>query len=66
MIKLEVNEECHDCPFFKPDYDKAVFYADNIEEIVDTTIFCKHRALCEWRRREIKNVKGGKKGEWKF
>ena len=29
MIKLEVNEECHNCPFFKPDYDRDVFYTNN-------------------------------------
>ena len=61
MIKLEVNEECHDCPFFELDYERDVFYANNMEKIVDTTIICKHRALCEWRQREIENVKGGKK-----
>lgn len=63
MIKLEVNEECHDCPFFEPDYDRGVFYANNTEEIVDTTIFCKHQALCEWRRTEIEKEKGGKQDE---
>lgn len=63
MIKLKVNVECHNCPFFELDYEKDIFYANNVEKIVDTTIICKHRALCEWRRTEIENVKGGKKGE---
>ena len=55
MIKLDIDEYCHNCPEFESDVKKDVIHCRNsdfgITSIVHTIITCEHRERC----RAIKN-----------
>lgn len=51
MIKLEVEDYCHNCPHFESDVETATcLYTDGSTEpciIGDTIIRCAHKHICE-------------------
>lgn len=53
MIKLEVNDKCHDCPYFKASTDRI--YVE--EEMVATIITCEHGVMCDYLEEYLKNNK---------
>lgn len=51
MIKLYVQNYCHDCPEFEPDVKKDTIYSENYlmgkrTPRTQTAIYCKHRDRC--------------------
>lgn len=53
MIKLEVNDKCHDCPYFEASTDRI--YVE--EEMVATIITCKHGVMCDYLEEYLKKNK---------
>lgn len=53
LIKLEVNDKCHDCPYFEASADRV--YAE--EEMVVTIITCKHGVMCDYLEEYLKKNK---------
>ena len=50
MIRLEVEDYCHECRAFQPDVEESVVYSDVFgNEVVktDTVVRCKTRKLCK-------------------
>ena len=50
MIKLEVNDKCHGCPYFEASDDKL--YSD--EEVIATIITWKHSVMCDYLEEYLK------------
>lgn len=50
MIKLDIDEYCHNCPEFESDVKKDVIHCRNLDfnkaSIVNTIITCEHRERC--------------------
>lgn len=51
MIRLYVQNYCHDCPEFDPDVEKDTIYSENYLMGERTThthtyIYCKHKDRC--------------------
>lgn len=50
MIKLKVEERCHNCPGFEPETNNPVMAysidGDEIGPFGDTVIMCVHRIRC--------------------
>lgn len=51
MIRLYVQNYCHDCPEFEPDVEKDTIYSENYlmgkrTTHTQTDIYCKHRDRC--------------------
>lgn len=60
MIKLKVEEYCHDCPDFEADVYKA--RCDNLEMlafVTHTTITCAHAARCRAVKRYLEKQQKG-------
>lgn len=47
MIKLEVQDYCQNCDCFEADVECERLYALNKPVVVETTIKCGHRHVCE-------------------
>ena len=52
MIRLYVQNYCHDCPEFDPDVEKDTIYSENYlmgkrTTHTQTDIYCKHKDRCE-------------------
>lgn len=59
MIKLFVEDYCHNCTDFDPYVNKSNFECDMGRYLTDTDITCKHAERCEeiktYLEKEIKN-----------
>lgn len=70
MIRLEVDDRCHNCPKFRPECEEEYetsLYADGElvkERVGDYVIQCGNRDLCEFLLEKARNeVKGEMKNE---
>lgn len=61
MIRLAVEEYCHNCLEFEPKSSTSTLCADNSEKIVNTTVTCKHINRCRAIKRYLE--KENKKDE---
>lgn len=50
MIKIEINDKCHGCPYFEVSADKL--YSD--EEVIATIITCEHGVMCDYLEEYLK------------
>lgn len=61
MIKLDVEDYCHECPAFEPNVDTTSWYDPLTQEetIRDTVILCRYRKRCasmmRYLTRKLKN-----------
>lgn len=57
MIRLEVEDYCHDCETFEPHVEKAILY-DGANEWHQTTVTCESGKACgrmmEYLKRQAK------------
>lgn len=63
MIKIEVEDYCHQCAQFEADVQAAVFsYANGVEAALsDTIIRCEHRYRCAKNLEYLKQTLGKEK-----
>ena len=58
MIKLKVEDYCHECPAFEADVDTSGWYDPQSQE-EDTIIRCRYRKRCanmvRYLERKLKN-----------
>ena len=47
MIRLIVEDYCHNCPEFEPAINKAKFLLDTTVVTTDTNIKCQHANRCK-------------------
>lgn len=59
MIRLEVQEYCHDCSDFEPDVEnpEKCYYLGSKEFIMtDTVVRCRYRKRCENLKRYLARI----------
>ena len=61
MIKLDVENYCHNCPDFEAEVSKNAMYYDGSPEtffcIGDTIVRCENRHLCERLKKRLEEKK---------
>lgn len=65
MIKVLVEDYCHNCPEFEPDVHRESFrfdYSFIPEEKMNTTIYCVHKDRCRGIRAYLNDQKEKKDG----
>lgn len=55
MIKLEVEEYCHNCPHFKPEVKNIETFYFNMDKQIEQHVTCKHCEICAQIAEHIKN-----------
>ena len=60
MIRVDVQEYCHECTGFEPDTERPIrmFSGDNCVVQTDTVIRCEYRGRCESIRRYLERSVG--------
>lgn len=60
MIRIDIQEYCHECVDFKPDVERPVrmFGDDNAVIQTDTVVRCEYRGRCEAIRRYLEKKVG--------
>lgn len=59
MINLDVKSYCHNCPNFEPNTQQLYSFG----EVVQTTITCEHRGVCDCIEEHLKKNLGGNKND---
>jgi len=59
MIKLDVDDYCHDCPEFEPELERLYIEDINFDRHVDTRITCDNQHKCRHIMRYLKALDGG-------
>lgn len=65
MIKIEVEDYCHECLDFQPDVEKpVVLYSDTDRYVCigDTIVRCEYRQRCKAIENHVKNKYDGRGG----
>lgn len=50
MIKIEINDKCHGCPYFEASTDKLC----SDVEVIATIITCEHGVMCDYLEEYLK------------
>lgn len=58
MIKLDVQEYCHDCSHFEACVERSTYYFGDVEvQVGDTIVRCEHETRCRHLVERIKETK---------